>query len=61
MPFYEYRCKNCGQTIEIIKKISESDSIEICPKCNLYMQKSISINNFKLGKGFWFKNNYNKD
>ncbi len=32
MPTYQYRCKNCGNELEIVQKMSD-DSLTICPKC----------------------------
>jgi putative FmdB family regulatory protein len=33
MPLYDYRCKKCGYTFEVLHKIAESGPSE-CPKCN---------------------------
>ncbi len=32
MPTYQYRCKSCGNELEIVQKISDN-SLTICPKC----------------------------
>lgn len=36
MPTYDHVCKECGETIALMKRISERDnsSEDICPKCN---------------------------
>ena len=46
MPTYEYRCKKCGQTFEILQKITE-DPIELCPECGGVVERLIG-----LGGGF---------
>ena len=32
MPFYEYQCNNCGQTLEAMQKITEPP-LKKCPHC----------------------------
>ena len=32
MPTYQYRCKNCGNELEIVQKMSD-DSLTLCPEC----------------------------
>ncbi len=32
MPTYQYRCKSCGNELEIVQKMSDS-SLTVCPKC----------------------------
>ncbi len=32
MPTYQYRCKSCGNELEIVQKMSDN-SLTICPKC----------------------------
>ncbi|WP_028844504.1 FmdB family zinc ribbon protein [Thermodesulfovibrio thiophilus] len=33
MPLYEYRCKNCNTTFQLLKSINRRDDMERCPKC----------------------------
>lgn len=33
MPIYEYHCKSCGETFELLRSISQSDSDVRCEKC----------------------------
>ncbi len=33
MPFYEYRCTECGAEFEMMLRFSESDRRPACPKC----------------------------
>lgn len=34
MPVYEYRCKKCGKSFELIETVSEHDPAKVrCPDC----------------------------
>lgn len=33
MPIYEYKCRKCEYTFEIIQKSTEEKKCLICPKC----------------------------
>ncbi len=33
MPLYEYRCANCGQTFELLRRMGDADRDLACPKC----------------------------
>ena len=33
MPYYEYRCTECGEAFEMMLRFSEADRIPVCPKC----------------------------
>jgi putative FmdB family regulatory protein len=34
MPAYEYECKKCGRTFNLVMSIREHDKAEVrCPKC----------------------------
>lgn len=33
MPTYEYRCKNCGKSLEALQKITDQP-LKDCPSCN---------------------------
>ncbi len=33
MPFYEYRCNECGDEFEKMLRFSEADRLPVCPKC----------------------------
>ncbi len=34
MPIYEYECRNCKETFEVIQKSGEGNEELCCPKCN---------------------------
>jgi putative FmdB family regulatory protein len=43
MPFYEYRCTECGVEFEMMLRFSESDRRPACPKCqSSQTQKKLS-------------------
>jgi putative FmdB family regulatory protein len=43
MPFYEYRCTECGAEFELMLRFSESDRRPACPKCqSAETQKKLS-------------------
>ena len=33
MPYYEYRCNECGEAFEKMLRFSEANNLPICPKC----------------------------
>ena len=35
MPIYEYKCEDCGETFEVIQKISENKNKFHCPDKNV--------------------------
>jgi putative FmdB family regulatory protein len=38
MPTYEYTCRDCGHTFDIVQKMSE-DTLTICPRCGGRLRK----------------------
>jgi putative FmdB family regulatory protein len=53
MPTYEYRCKGCGEHLEVVQSFTD-DPLTVCPACNGTLRKvfgSIGIT-FK-GSGFY--------
>ena len=53
MPTYEYRCKDCGQQLEVVQAFSD-DPLTECPECQGSLKKvfnSVGIS-FK-GSGFY--------
>jgi len=34
MPIYEYRCRKCDETFEVMQKVSEDNRDLQCPKCH---------------------------
>jgi putative FmdB family regulatory protein len=33
MPIYEYRCRKCEETFEVMQKVNEDNKVLQCPKC----------------------------
>lgn len=33
MPMYEYRCTQCGESYEQLRRMSEADAGLVCPHC----------------------------
>ena len=57
MPIYEYRCKDCGEEIEVMQSVS-SKPLKRCEKCGGNLEKLISQNAFHLKGAGWFKTDY---
>ena len=50
MPIYEYACEKCGQTIEIIQKMSDPD-VEKHEQCGGALTRLLSIPGFQVKDG----------
>jgi len=50
MPFFNYSCEECGQTVED-KLVKKHDQEVICPVCNHVMTKQISGCSFSVPYG----------
>jgi putative FmdB family regulatory protein len=59
MPLYEYRCKSCGHTFEVIQKFSDRP-LRTCRECSGPVEKLISRSSFQLKGGGWFIGDYSK-
>ena len=57
MPIYEYRCKSCGNTIEVIQKF-DAKPLRKCRECAGRLEKLISRTSFQLKGGGWFAEGY---
>ncbi len=33
MPLYEYRCRECGKTFELLRRMQDADRDLVCPEC----------------------------
>ena len=63
MPIYEYKCENCGYEFEDMLHFSERD-IPLntpCsfPTCGGKVHLKMSMGNFHLKGGGWYKDGYN--
>ena len=34
MPLYEYQCRSCGKTFEMLRRMKDADSDLECPECH---------------------------
>jgi len=57
MPIYEYRCKSCGRTLEVIQKVGEKPLTK-CTECSGALEKLISRSAFQLKGGGWYNEGY---
>ena len=58
MPFYEYRCTNCQDGIELLQKINDP-APGACPHCKKgEYQRIPSLTAFHLQGGGWYKDGY---
>ena len=57
MPIYEYQCKKCGETTEIMQKFSDAP-LKKCPACGGRMAKLMSMNSFQLKGNGWYVTDY---
>jgi len=68
MPIYEYKCRLCGFSFEIMQKVDEMapkcDNIVISGslerRCGGQCRKLISKSSFSLKGGGWYKDGYTK-
>ena len=61
MPFYEYQCNNCGQTLEAMQKVSDAP-LKKCPHCGKpQLQKLMSAPVFRLKGGGWYETDFKSD
>ena len=60
MPLYEYRCQDCGETIEIIQKFSDLPLSE-CAACGGTLERLLSPSAIKFKGSGWYVNDYGKN
>lgn len=54
MPFYEYRCSNCGHELEVLQKLSDKLLVD-CPACGKQtLSKMVSAAGFQLKGSGWY-------
>ena len=52
MPLYEYRCEECGERFELLRRFQDADRDLICPRCEskrVERQISSFLSRFALG------------
>ncbi len=61
MPIYEYVCLACGETSEILQKLSDPDEKK-CPLCGkLKLTRQISAAGFRLKGAGWYETDFKSD
>jgi putative FmdB family regulatory protein len=57
MPTYEYRCKKCGEHLEVVQSFSDAP-LKVCPNCKGQLQKVFSpVGIVFKGSGFYKTDN----
>jgi len=59
MPFYTYKCPNCGEEVTLLKPIAERDYAPACD-CGFVMKRGLGGGNFVLKGGGWYRDGYSK-
>jgi putative FmdB family regulatory protein len=61
MPIYEYTCRACGHTEEILQKI-DGLMVQDCPQCGRpeFIRPEVSAAAFHLKGTGWYKSDYAK-
>lgn len=58
MPFYEYRCAECGHELEAMQKMSDSPLTD-CPECGkAALVKLVSAAGFQLKGSGWYATDF---
>lgn len=58
MPIYDFQCTNCGFKNELMRKISESTTIN-CPQCSQEsFAKMLSAPSFQLSGSGWYASDF---
>ena len=57
MPLYEYRCSDCGNSLEVIQKFSE-EPLQTCPECGGQMEKLLSAPAIQFKGTGWYVTDY---
>jgi len=57
MPIYEYRCRSCGHTFEVLQKFSD-EAMKDCPRCSAPVQRLISSPALVFKGGGWYVNEF---
>lgn len=61
MPIYEYVCRACGETSEILQKLSDPDERK-CPVCGkLKLERLVSAAGFRLKGAGWYETDFKSD
>ena len=59
MPLYEYRCQECGGTLEVIQKFSDSPLTQ-CTDCGGELQRLLSAPSIQFKGSGWYVSDYGR-
>jgi len=60
MPTYEYRCKECGEQLEVVQAFTD-DPLTVCPNCSGELRKVFAVPGISFkGSGFYKTDNRSK-
>lgn len=58
MPIYEYQCKGCHHTCDVIQKVSDPE-LNICPQCSeALLVRLMSAPGFQLKGTGWYETDF---
>lgn len=57
MPLYEYRCAECGNTVEVIQKVSDLPLSE-CTACGGELERLLSASAIQFKGSGWYVSEY---
>ena len=58
MPIYEYACKKCGHTFDVLQKMSDPPLTD-CPECGAaQLRKLVSAPSFRLKGSGWYETDF---
>lgn len=57
MPLYEYRCTECGESVEVLQRVGEPPVSE-CPRCGGSMTKLLSAPALQFRGSGWYLTDY---
>ena len=58
MPIYEYCCRECGHSLEVIQKLADAPLTD-CPACSRpTLKKQVSAPSFRLSGGGWYETDF---
>ena len=57
MPIYEYKCLECGYSLEKMQKVSE-EPLTVCEKCGGKLEKQWSLSGFQFKGAGWYVTDY---
>jgi len=61
MPIYEYACRKCSHTLDVLQKMSDEPLVE-CPACGEpELRRLISAPRFRLKGAGWYETDFKKD